>query len=92
VKVAPIKPDFQLPGSKRLKLKCDVLLSTSAFKRNLCRCAEERLAAARVDAGRETARAAGCSAAQGEAVGAYTRPLFSSTSAVSGTKYTLNTP
>ena len=28
----------------------------------------------------------------GAAAGAYTRPLFSSTGAVSGTKYTINTP
>ena len=33
----PMKPKFEPPGTKRLKLKCDELLSTSAFKFNLRR-------------------------------------------------------
>ena len=37
VQVNPTKPKFKLPGTKRLKLKCDILLSTSAFKFNLRR-------------------------------------------------------
>ena len=34
MQVDPIKPTLKAPGTKRLKLKCDVLLSTSAFKSN----------------------------------------------------------
>jgi len=30
-----MKPKWTPPGPKRLKLKCDILLSTSAFKFNL---------------------------------------------------------
>jgi len=37
VQVDPIKPKLKPPGTKRLKLKCDVLLSTFAFKYNLRR-------------------------------------------------------
>jgi len=37
VQVDPIKPKLKPPGTKRLKLKCDILLSTSAFKFNLRR-------------------------------------------------------
>ena len=37
VQVDPIKPKLKPPGTKRLKLNCDVLLSTSAFKFNLRR-------------------------------------------------------
>jgi len=37
VQVDPIKPKLEPPGTKRLKLKCDILLSTSAFKFNLRR-------------------------------------------------------
>ena len=35
VQIDPIKPTLQRTGNKRLKLKCDMLLSTSAFKFNL---------------------------------------------------------
>jgi hypothetical protein len=35
VQADPIKPRLKPPGTKRLKLKCDTLLSTSAFKFNL---------------------------------------------------------
>jgi len=38
VQVDPIKPKLKPPGTKRLKLKCDMLLSTFAFKFNLRRC------------------------------------------------------
>jgi len=37
VQVDPIKPKLKPPGTKRLNLKCDALLSTSAFKFNLRR-------------------------------------------------------
>jgi len=37
VQVDPIKPTLEPTGTKRLKLKCDVLLSTSAFKFNMRR-------------------------------------------------------
>jgi hypothetical protein len=43
VQVDPIKPKFP-PGTKRLKLKLDILLSTSAFKFNLRRYALGALA------------------------------------------------
>jgi hypothetical protein len=43
VQVDPIKPQLKPPGNKRLKLNCDVLLSTSAFKFNLRRYNEESL-------------------------------------------------
>jgi hypothetical protein len=35
VQVAPMKPELKPPGTNSLKLKCDTLLSTSAFKFNL---------------------------------------------------------
>jgi len=37
VQVDPIKPNLKPPGTERLKLNCDVLLSTSDFKFNLRR-------------------------------------------------------
>jgi len=37
VQVDPMKPMLKPPGSKRLNLKCDTLLSTSAFNLNLRR-------------------------------------------------------
>ena len=37
VQLEPTKPKLKPPGSKRLKLKCDVLLSNAAFKFNLRR-------------------------------------------------------
>jgi hypothetical protein len=37
VQVDPIKPKLKPPGTKRLKLNCDILLSTSALKFNLRR-------------------------------------------------------
>ena len=35
--VDPIKPTLKPTGNKRLKLQCDILLSTSAFRFNLRR-------------------------------------------------------
>ena len=37
MQVDPIKPKLNPPGAKRLKLKCDIMLSTSGFKFNLRR-------------------------------------------------------
>ena len=37
VQVDPIKPKLKPPGTKRLKVQCDILLSTSAFHFNLRR-------------------------------------------------------
>jgi len=37
VQVAPIKPTLKPPGTKHLKLKCDIVLSTFAFKFKLRR-------------------------------------------------------
>jgi hypothetical protein len=37
VQVDPIKPKLKPPGTERLKLKCDILLSTLAFKIKLRR-------------------------------------------------------
>jgi len=44
VQVHPMKSKLKPPGTKRLKLKCDIMLSTSAFKFNLRRYSEEILA------------------------------------------------
>jgi hypothetical protein len=41
VQVDPVKPTLKLPGTERLKLKCDILLSTAAFKFNFRRCMKE---------------------------------------------------
>jgi len=41
VQVDPIKPKLKLPGTKRFKLTCDILLSRSAFKFNLLRFIKE---------------------------------------------------
>jgi hypothetical protein len=40
VQVDPMKPNLKPPGTKRMKLYCDILLSTSAFTFSLRRCAE----------------------------------------------------
>jgi hypothetical protein len=37
MQVKPMKPKLKPPGSKRSKAKCEILLSTSAFKFNLRR-------------------------------------------------------
>jgi len=41
VQVDPIKPQLKPPGTKCLKVKCDALLSNSAFKFNLRRYTKE---------------------------------------------------
>jgi hypothetical protein len=41
VQVDPTIPKLKPPGTRRLKLKCDILLSTSAFKVKLRRYIEE---------------------------------------------------
>jgi len=37
VQLDPINPTLKPPGTQHLKPKCDILLSTFAFKLNLCR-------------------------------------------------------
>jgi hypothetical protein len=64
-----MKPKLKPPGTKRLKLNRDTLLSTSAFKFNLRRYS---LAVAGACALQDFGEAAAVA-------GAYTRPLFSST-------------
>ena len=44
--VDPVKPMLKPPGTKRLKLKCDVLLSSFAFKINLRRSIKAHLPSA----------------------------------------------
>jgi hypothetical protein len=46
VQVDPMNPKLKPPGTKRLKLKCDILLSTSGFKLNLRRYKEVDVAVA----------------------------------------------
>ena len=64
MQVDPIKPKLKPPGIKHLKVRCDILLSKSAFKFNLRR---YRVVAEtyKEDIDLEA--------------GAYTRPLFGST-------------
>ena len=45
MQVDPMKPKLKPPGTKHLKLKFDILLSTSAFKFNLRRYTEAEAAA-----------------------------------------------
>jgi len=42
VQVVPIKPTMEAPGTERLILNCNIMLSTSAFKLNLRRYDEEK--------------------------------------------------
>ena len=70
VQVDPMKPKLKPPGTKRLKLKCDVLLSNFAFKFNL-RHYIPVLSSLTFLAAIEFTPA--------PAAGAYTRPLLSST-------------
>ena len=42
MQVDPINPTLKAPGTKRLKLKCDTLLSTFAFKFHLRRYIEAK--------------------------------------------------
>jgi hypothetical protein len=58
VQVDPMKPNLKPPGRKHLKLKCNILLSTSAFKFNLRRHNKEYQNAQLVEKiERETAKA-----------------------------------
>jgi hypothetical protein len=68
VQVDPIKPKLKPPGTKLLKLKCDILLSTSAFKSNLRRYIVVGAVLQRTDG----------EGVDGRQAGAYTRPLLSS--------------
>ena len=81
MQVDPIKLTLNVPDTQRLKLKCYGLLSHVAFVFNLRRYTKQRF----------YPQCEPCSGLQSTA-GAYTRPLFSSTCAVSVTKYTQNTP
>ena len=63
MQVDPIEPTSKAPGTKRLKLEYDKLLSSFAFKFNLRRYTELLLTRG----------------ADGTKAGAYTPPLFSST-------------
>ena len=63
MQVEPIQPKLKPPGTKRVNLKLDDLLSTSAFRLNLRRYGE-------VDA---------LETLLNYQAGAYTRPLLSST-------------
>jgi hypothetical protein len=63
VQVDPIKPTLKAPGSERLKLNCDIMLSTSAFKFKLRRYIQ--------DVWRHLYNES--------VAGAYSRPLFSLT-------------
>ena len=74
--VDPMKPLLKAPVTKRLKLKCDELLSSFAFKFNLRRYIE-------IDADKRTMNVLDIAGAEWEArkAGAYTRPTFSSTKA-----------
>ena len=80
MQVDPGKPKLKSLGTKRLKPKCDILVSTSAFKFNLRRynkAMEKGKAKARkMIAARMKASVAGAAGIQ---AGAYTRPLISST-------------
>ena len=69
VQFDPMKPKLKPPGTKRSKLNCDVLLSTSAFKLKLRRYIKETdpEAAAAAAAAAEAAAAAAAAAGEGAA-------------------------
>jgi len=69
VQVDPIKITLKPPGNKRLKLKCDQLLSNSAFKFNLRRSNKGNMKKLETELREVSAVRAG----------AYTPPLYSST-------------
>jgi hypothetical protein len=71
VRFDPMKPKLKQPGTKRLKLKCDTLLSTSAFKL-IC-------AATTGVGGLERAVRHLHGGGGGQQAGAYTPPLLGST-------------
>jgi len=54
VQVDPVKPTLKPPGTKRLKLKCDTVLSTFGFKFNLRRYIKELFALLHFLAGAHT--------------------------------------
>ena len=85
VQVDTINPALKAPGSERLKLKYEERLSNFAFKSNLRRCME-------VTDPRSAGTDWSCFVSHRLAAWAYTCPLFSSTQAISGTKYTQYTP
>ena len=70
MQIGGFTPKLKPPGTKRLKLKCDVLLSTSAFKFNLRRYTMVPLTDIPDWCFVETV---------GREAGAYTRPLLGST-------------
>ena len=71
VQVDPMKPKLKPTGTKRLKLNCDKLLSTSAFKINLRRYSEASASAGPAGAGPvAAAAAAGAGAGAGAGTGA----------------------
>jgi len=80
VQVDPINLKLKPPGTKCLKLKCDVLLSTSAFKSNLRPYTEDCSPESNTKMPWKC-RKCGCVWA-----GAYTRPPLSSTLAASDTE------
>ena len=73
VQVNPMKPKLKPPGTERLKLQCDTLLSTSAFKTNLRRYStgarRGRCSASEGAAGGCSGRVAGGCSARGAAGG-----------------------
>ena len=69
----PIEPTLKPPGTKRLKLKYEKLVSSFGFNFNLRRYTKELLAAAGDGKGEEEAAASALLA------GAYTRPHLCST-------------
>jgi hypothetical protein len=69
-----MNPTFKPPGTKRLKLKCDILVSTFRFKFNLRHYNPEDIVKAMYDSNHTAP-----SYAERLAAGAYTPPLFSST-------------
>ena len=77
MQLGPIRLKFKPPGIKHLKLKCDILLSTSAFKFNLYRYPKVARAAAeateRASASSSSAAAAASAAAAIAATAAYRR-------------------
>ena len=69
MQIDPVKPMLNQPESKRLKLKCDKLLSTIGFNFNLRRHTK----------GAENAALRERNGVLESEAGAYTRPVFSST-------------
>jgi hypothetical protein len=90
VRVAPIKPKLKPPGTTRLKVKCGILVSTSAFTFNLrhyisggnespvspSRGGSQRRGGSGLFARSESVH--GIAGERRTSAGAYTRPLFSS--------------